>query len=482
MSRKLVVILHADVVGSTRLVQQNEPLAHNRIQEAFSRFSETIKSYSGKTHELRGDALVAEFERASDAVTAALAFQSANKEFTARLTDEIRPQVRIGISLGEVVIADNTITGAGVVLAQRLEQLAEPGGICIQGAVRETVPQRLPFEYESLGEQQVKGFDEPVRAHAVRLKQDQSIPEPEAGVETLDSASGSISTAVQDDVPQEIRYCTSPDGTPLAYSVVGTGQPMLKAAHFMTHLEHDWSSPTFGPFFHEMSARYSFIRYDQRGNGLSERHPTGFSSDAFVQDFEAVADAAGVERFAIYGLSQGSMVAIDYAVRHPERVSGLILHGGFARGRYRRGKLSVDDRMRIDALITLVRTGWGQDNPAFRQMFSTMFIPEARADMMDAFNEIMRISTDPDVAAQIFEVVFQQDLSDILHRVQAPTLILHGSRDTVSPIEEGRRLAAGIPNAKLVELDTANHLPVRYEPVWPRMIDEINRFMSENPA
>ncbi len=177
--RKLAVILHADVVGSTTLVQQNETLAHERIQATFRRFSETIKSYNGIAHELRGDALVAEFERVSDAIEAALAYQAANTEFNAKLEDNIQPQMRIGISLGEVVIADNTITGAGVVLAQRLEQLAEAGGVCIQGAAYETVPQRLPFEYRSLGKQQVKGFEEPVRAYTVSLKPDEEIPAPD---------------------------------------------------------------------------------------------------------------------------------------------------------------------------------------------------------------------------------------------------------------------------------------------------------------
>ena len=188
LTRKLVVILHADVVGSTVLVQQNETLAHERIQAAFQRFSETIKHHDGVAHELRGDALVAEFERASDAISAALTYQAANTEFNATLNDEIRPRMRIGISLGEVVIADNTITGAGVVLAQRLEQLAESGGVCIQGAAYETVPQRLPFEYKNLGEQRVKGFDEPVRAYAVTLKSGEIIPAHEpthAAVETL---------------------------------------------------------------------------------------------------------------------------------------------------------------------------------------------------------------------------------------------------------------------------------------------------------
>ena len=184
LTRKLAVILHADVVGSTLLVQQNETLAHERIQAVFHHFSETIKTYGGVTRELRGDALVAEFERASDAVSAALAFQVLNEEFNSRLDDDIRPQLRIGISLGEVIIADNTITGAGVVLAQRLEQLADPGGVVVQGSVSETVPARMPFEFESLGEQKLKGFDQPVRAFAVKLRPGGELPAPEASMAT----------------------------------------------------------------------------------------------------------------------------------------------------------------------------------------------------------------------------------------------------------------------------------------------------------
>ena len=183
--RKLAVILHADVVGSTRLVQRNETLAHERIQDAFHRFSVTIKHYGGIPHELRGDALVAEFDSASDAVATALAFQARNTQFNTTLFDDIQPQLRIGISLGEVVIADNTVTGVGVVLAQRLEQLAEAGGVCIQGTAYETVPQRMPFEYESLGEQEVKGFEDPVRVYAVKLKPGEAIPAAEPRTEAV---------------------------------------------------------------------------------------------------------------------------------------------------------------------------------------------------------------------------------------------------------------------------------------------------------
>ena len=179
LSSKLAVILHADIVGSTVLVQKDERVAHERMQAVFRRFSDKITAYGGKVHEVRGDALVAEFERASDAVSATLAFQSENSESNEEYTDEIRPVVRVGIALGEVIIADNTITGAGVVLAQRLEQLSEQGGLCISSAIREALPARLPFQYGQLGEQKIKGFDEPVRVFFVALGDGGSIPVPE---------------------------------------------------------------------------------------------------------------------------------------------------------------------------------------------------------------------------------------------------------------------------------------------------------------
>ena len=180
-SRKLAVIMHADVVGSTTLVRQHETLAHQRIKDVFVRLSEAIESYGGTTHELRGDALLAEFARASDAVCAAVVFHSENTTFNASLEDDLQPRLRVGIAMGEVIIADNTITGEGVVLAQRLEQIAEPAGVCIQGAAYETIPKRLPFAYKALGEQRLKGFEEVVRAYMVCLKTGEVVPSPESG-------------------------------------------------------------------------------------------------------------------------------------------------------------------------------------------------------------------------------------------------------------------------------------------------------------
>ena len=188
LSRKLAVILHADVVGSTSLVHQDESLAHQRIQDAFRRFSETVEKYHGRVRELRGDALLADFERPSDAVTAALSFQADHAGHIDQLDDDIKPRVRVGIAMGEVIVADSTVTGAGVVLAQRIEQLSQPGGVCITAAIHEGLPKRLPFDLAGRGEQQVKGFDDLVRVYDVSLKAGSTIPEPEALTRSESSA------------------------------------------------------------------------------------------------------------------------------------------------------------------------------------------------------------------------------------------------------------------------------------------------------
>jgi class 3 adenylate cyclase len=181
LTGKLAVILHADVAGSTELVQQDKELAHSRIQDTFLRFSTTIEKYQGHVVELRGDALLAEFERGSDAVSASLSFQSDHTYHISRLKDDLRPAVRVGIALGEVIVADNTVTGAGVVQAQRVEQLADPGGVCITAAIHESLSKRMPFELENLGEQVLKGFDDPIRVYRVELGANQSIPPPQQG-------------------------------------------------------------------------------------------------------------------------------------------------------------------------------------------------------------------------------------------------------------------------------------------------------------
>ena len=209
-TRKLAVLLHADVIGSTALVQLNETVAHARIQDAFQRFSQTITQHHGTTQEIRGDALVAEFSRASDAVTAAMDFQSTNTAHNEGISDEIRPELRVGIAMGEVVVADNTVTGEGIVLAQRLEQLAEPGGVVVQGSVSETVPTRMPFEFENLGEQSLKGFEQPVRVFAVQLKSGEQIPDAESSSVISEFGTRDVYETLQLELPDKPSIAVLP--------------------------------------------------------------------------------------------------------------------------------------------------------------------------------------------------------------------------------------------------------------------------------
>ena len=458
LDTKLVVILHADIVDSTNLVHRNERLAHERIRTTFLALSERISEFNGIAHEVRGDALVAEFNRASDAVSAALSFQSANAEANAQRDDEIRPAVRVGISIGEVVVDAGTLTGAAVVLAQRLEQLAAPGTVCIQHAVYESLPRRLPFEYHGLGEQRLKGFDEPVRAYRVAERGEPSVRSPLAQ-------------------EQQIRFCTAPDGVGIAYAFTGQGTPIVKAANWLSHLEYDWDNPVWRDLYEELANEHTLLRYDVRGSGLSDWDAGDISFDAFVSDLECVVDAAGLSRFALFGVSQGCAVSVAYAARNPDRVSHLILYGGFPKGE-RHLAVSDAEEARIHAMNTLVREGWGQDNPAFRQMFTSMFIPGANPAQMHWFNELQRVSATPENASKILDAIAELNVMPMLSDISTPTLVMHVRDDSVIDMRRGQEFAKHIPNARFVPLPGKNHLILKGEPAWSRFVAEIREFLS----
>jgi pimeloyl-ACP methyl ester carboxylesterase len=271
---------------------------------------------------------------------------------------------------------------------------------------------------------------------------------------------------------QQVHFCTASDGVRIAYALAGTGLPLVKTANWLNHLEYDWQSPIWRPLLHALAAEYQLVRYDERGNGLSDWNVDDISFEAFVRDLEDVVEAAGLERFALLGISQGSAVSIAYAVRHPERVTHLILYGGFARGRKMR------DSEQADTLISLVRQGWGSENPAFRQFFTSLFVPGGTAEQMQWLNDLQRITTSPDNAVRIMSATGAVDVSDLLSRVQAPTLVLHCRNDAAVPFDEGRRLAAGIPDARFVALESRNHLVLETEPAWIRALDEIKAFLK----
>jgi class 3 adenylate cyclase/pimeloyl-ACP methyl ester carboxylesterase len=260
-------------------------------------------------------------------------------------------------------------------------------------------------------------------------------------------------------VEQEIRFCTSSDGTRIACATVGQGPPLVRALGWLTHLEYEWENPLWRFFIDAMCRRYLLVRFDGRGMGLSDRRVSDYSLEAQVRDLEAVVDALGLERFALYGISQGGPTAITYAVRHPERVSHLILYGSFARF------LDTEEgRQQAEAMLTLVRQGWGSDVPAFRQLFTNLFIPDADIDAIRAFNELERVSASADNVVGLLTALLDIDVTQLLPQVTVPTLVIHRRGDAVAPFESGRELASGIPGARFLPLDGRNHWPLPSEP------------------
>lgn len=275
---------------------------------------------------------------------------------------------------------------------------------------------------------------------------------------------------------QHIRLCTASDGARIAYAACGSGTPLIKAANWLSHLELDFMSPVWSHLMLELCSRYTLIRYDQCGCGLSDRDVADISFDAWLRDLETVVDACGIARFPLLGISQGASIAVAYAVKHPERVSHLVLHGGYARGRLIRAR-SAAECEEAEMLVRLAELGWGKHNPAFRQFFTTQFIPGGTPEQHHWFNELERLTTTPVNAARIMRVFNRIDVVDLLPQVQCPTLVLHSSGDARVPFEESRLLAGNIPGARFVPLESDNHLVLEGEPAWTRWREEVHGFL-----
>jgi pimeloyl-ACP methyl ester carboxylesterase/DNA-binding winged helix-turn-helix (wHTH) protein len=280
---------------------------------------------------------------------------------------------------------------------------------------------------------------------------------------------------------QEIRFCTTTDAVRIAFARVGSGYPLVKAANWLNHLDYEWESPLWQHWINELTQHHTFIRHDERGNGLSDWEVADISFEAWVHDLEAVVEASGAERFALFGLSQGGAVAIAYAARHPERVSHLILCGAYSRGFNHRGRPEV--LAARHALETLVKLDWGKSNPAFSAMFTSLYISEnASLEHQRWLNDLQRVSTTPENAARIMEACDAINVRHLLPTLTVPTLVFHCDRDRAVPPEEGRIMAAEIPNAKFVPLSSPNHLLLAEEPAWQVFLEELGRFLGWRTA
>ena len=274
---------------------------------------------------------------------------------------------------------------------------------------------------------------------------------------------------------QQVRFCSASDGVRLAYAVSGKGPPLVRAPHWFSHLEHDWTNPAMRHWVEDLSQRYTLLRFDQRGTGLSDREVAEISTEAHVRDLECVIDAAGFKSFALLGISQGAAFAVAYAARHAERVSHLVLYGGFLRGWAKRGSPPVLMEER-ETQIKLIELGWGRDDPSFRQVFTTQFMPDAPIEAIRGFNDFMPLTSSAKTAAAIFANNGYIDVQEEARRIRCPTLVLHGRGDRRIPFEEGRLAAGVIPGARFITLETRNHLLTPQEPAWREFLDALAAF------
>jgi pimeloyl-ACP methyl ester carboxylesterase len=297
-------------------------------------------------------------------------------------------------------------------------------------------------------------------------------------VAPVDEAAQSDAAASVSPAPpiQEIRFCTTGDGTRLAYATSGAGPPLVKAANWLSHLDYDWDSPVWRHWLAELSRRFRLIRYDERGCGLSDWDIGRFSFGDWVDDLEAVVNAAGLDRFPLLGISQGGPVAIAYAVRHPERVSHLVLLGSYAQGRRKRARTS-DELDLAEARIDVVRLGWGRPDPTYRQIFVARFLPDATQEQWRSFDELQRRSTSPDNAWRFVDEFANIDVTNLAPKLTMPTLIMCSRREPDNAFEQSRMLAALIPKSRLVPLNSSNHLLPERDPAWKHFLAEIDRFL-----
>lgn len=278
---------------------------------------------------------------------------------------------------------------------------------------------------------------------------------------------------------QEVRFCTTQDGIRIAYAACGKGRPLVWIAHWLTHVEYDCESPVWCHWVRELSNQHTLIRYDERGCGLSDRNVGKSSLAEWLIDLETVVDALGLEEFDLLGTCQGGTIAVAYAAKHPERVRRLVLYVAYARGRLLQDR--PPEQVELDGtMFNMIKFGWGQNNPAFRHVFTTLFMPDAHEEQMNWFNDLQKITIAPDEAAQFLYNSVILDVSEDARKISCPALVMHCTGDAMVHLHDGKELASLIPGARFVQLDSNNHILMEDEPAWTRFMDELSDFLNRS--
>lgn len=468
MERRLAAVLAADMVGYSRLMEQNEAETLSRQKSRRDEIIDpAIAEHRGRIVKTTGDGLIAEFAAAQDAVRCAIAIQVG---LIGGPADQPEPdtepadmhawpiQYRIGINIGDVVFEDDDIFGDGVNVAARLEGLAPPGGLCVSDVVHQVVLDRIGVAFRDMGSQRVKNISRPIRVWQWTPDSPGDQARPEAALK------------------QRVQFCTSRDGTQIAYASVGEGPAILKAPSYLTHIEYEWTNTFWGPFLARFAHNNRLVRFDQRGNGLSDWEIQHVTADAMVEDMESVVAASKLETFALIGISQGAAFSVRYAARHPDKVACLILFGGYMRGRLRRA--NQEDENLYNAATSMMREGWGSTNPVYRQFFTSGYLPDALPQIKERFDELQRVSGSAENVVRIWEMNARLDTSDIATTLDVPTLVIHSTGDRMVPVAEGHHTARLIPGAQFVELPSNNHVVVEGEPAFDMFFEEVQAFLK----
>jgi len=472
--RRLLAILFTDIVGYTAMVGKDEARGIEARDEHRRLIQNLATQFHGEFVDESGDASLAIFPSAVDAVKCAMAVQAV-------LAADPIFQVRAGIHVGDVIERDGRLIGDGINVASRLPALARPGGIVATDQVVEHL-RNQNIGATALGAHDLKNVDHPVDVFAVgasaataprRISRGRVAAIAAASVTALlavwifllggadDLVVAGYRTGLIDPFSgkrneQEIAFTNASDGVRIAYATSGdpNGSPIVMVLGWATHLEEGLGSGAANPFVTGVLASHRVIVYDGRGTGLSDRGIEDFSLDAKVRDLEAVIDAVGLDRFGIIGVSAGGPTSVTYAAKHPERVTRIAFYGSFL------CLCGTPDHLTMwKTFPPLVRASWGNDNPAFRQLFTNLFLPDANALSQRMFNEFQRIAMTPDDAAGFIASLLVTDARPLAPQVDVPVLVVHRRGDQVVPYELGRDIAARIPGAKLAGMEGNNHAP-----------------------
>ena len=420
MERKLLAVVAADMVGFSRLIEDDEiNLLSRQKNQLNTIIKPEIENYNGEIIKTTGDGFLAIFPSALDAVQCSISIQNGIYENELDNANDKRIRFRIGIHVGDVVLDDGDIFGNTVNIASRLESIADAGNICITNDVYQSIKNLKPLDIENIGEQFLKNISQKVQVYKINIL--------EGDIKKIQE------NHLLTEANQETRFCSSFDGTIIAYASIGKGTPFLKAPNFVSSLEHDWRNPMWTHMYRFLAKEYTLYRFDQRGNGLSDLDPENINFESFVKDMEAVVNNSQINKFPIFGISQGCSVSIAYAHKYPEKVTHLILVGGYARGRAKRGNSDYKEKFELEK--NMILNGWENENPAFRQFFSSTMIPDGTKEQMNSFNNVMKVSTSAKNAVKIISANDQIDVSRLLPKLNIPTIIFHIKNDA-RPISE----------------------------------------------